>query len=436
MNYKNMLFYQNLKKFFKKKFLKTPELLKKEKIRLFRKLKKNIFNTKNNPSFIFKKNILDLLINKKIKKKKFKKITNRLTKTLYYNNYKLKNLSKDNCYNYSLKNSENILKNYEDFLSKEEKVFEKDFLYLLNKIFSPINKSIYITKKNKISKTIINFHEISQKKSIFFPYTFVITSPKTSLKIIDYVFSNDVSRNYKKKIFVISLTNILCLKKSKVDYQLIYNNRKKNENIHHFHFFLGNVFKKASLKTNYFSIFENHFNLKKRVILNKNNSKTSSRISIALKKSQKFSCNIFQNHRKNHTSSKLICNNVLFEKSKSEFNGTIKINKSSSYSHSSQFNKNLVVSNNASAISNPVLKIDNGKKTKCKHGVAIEGIQPNIIFYMNTRGISTGSSKEIFSIGFLKNSIFKNCNQDKYKMIKSILDKNFKKIKLEKKIHL
>ena len=105
---------------------------------------------------------------------------------------------------------------------------------------------------------------------------------------------------------------------------------------------------------------------------------------------------------------------ILKDKSRFVFNGKVIIPKGASGSSVSQNNKNLLLSNDCEVNTKPELMIDNND-VKATHGAAIGALNPNEVFYLQTRGIPKAEAESILSRGFadevthrIQNSMLRN----------------------------
>ena len=64
-------------------------------------------------------------------------------------------------------------------------------------------------------------------------------------------------------------------------------------------------------------------------------------------------------------------------------------------------NKNLLLSDKASAVSEPQLDI-NTKEIECTHGCTISNIDKDDLYYLNSKGIDNFEATEILKEAFLK----------------------------------
>ena len=109
-------------------------------------------------------------------------------------------------------------------------------------------------------------------------------------------------------------------------------------------------------------------------------------------------------HRVGNTTSRQIYKGVLADEARGVFNGRIAISKNASGSHSSQMNKNLLLSRKVELDTKPQLEIDNDD-VKAAHGAAIGRLDPEHIFYLRSRGIEMSQAVEILARGFANEAV-------------------------------
>lgn len=111
--------------------------------------------------------------------------------------------------------------------------------------------------------------------------------------------------------------------------------------------------------------------------------------------------NVLQLHKAPQTTSFVELKTVLDGTSQFEYKGMIKIEQSASDSNAHQENKNLVVSNQAKALSIPSLEALN-HNVQCGHGSAVSYINQDHLFYLASRGIVHSAAKKMIIDGFIQ----------------------------------
>jgi len=106
-----------------------------------------------------------------------------------------------------------------------------------------------------------------------------------------------------------------------------------------------------------------------------------------------------QNHLAAHTTSDLLFKGALKENSRSVWQGMIYVAPGAQQTDGYQANRNLVLSDQARADSIPGLEIL-ADDVRCTHGATVGKIDPDLVFYLRSRGIPTEQSERLVVDGF------------------------------------
>lgn len=106
-----------------------------------------------------------------------------------------------------------------------------------------------------------------------------------------------------------------------------------------------------------------------------------------------------QNHMVKNTSSDLLYKGALEDNSRSVWQGMIYVAPGAQKTDGYQANRNLVLNRNARADSIPGLEIL-ADDVRCTHGATIGKIDPDQIFYLNSRGVPTEQAERLIVSGF------------------------------------
>jgi Fe-S cluster assembly protein SufD len=104
-------------------------------------------------------------------------------------------------------------------------------------------------------------------------------------------------------------------------------------------------------------------------------------------------------HAQPHCASHEYFNGILDDKSKGVFHGRILVRPIAQKTDAKQTNKNLLLSDNASADTKPQLEIY-ADDVKCTHGATIGQLNEESIFYLRSRGLSSGSARRMLIHAF------------------------------------
>jgi len=136
-----------------------------------------------------------------------------------------------------------------------------------------------------------------------------------------------------------------------------------------------------------------------------------------LKDGQRYIYDTHQNHLASDTRTDLLFRGVLEGCSSAQWKGNIFINQGIRGADGYQMNNNLLLSDNSRAESLPSLDILSDD-VKCSHGATMSSIDPDQLFYLQSRGVNTNSAANLVKAGFIESAIDR------------INDKNFKEIAL------
>ena len=104
-------------------------------------------------------------------------------------------------------------------------------------------------------------------------------------------------------------------------------------------------------------------------------------------------------HAQPHCESHELFNGVLADHARGVFNGRIIVRPGAQRTDSKQTNNNVLLSEAARADSQPQLEIY-ADDVKCTHGATIGPLDPNALFYLETRGVGADAARQLMTYGF------------------------------------
>lgn len=119
-----------------------------------------------------------------------------------------------------------------------------------------------------------------------------------------------------------------------------------------------------------------------------------------------FGCQSSENHVSiNHLVPNCISNqihrSILFDESVSVFNGSIYVAKDAQKTDAKQSSNSLLLSTNAEINTKPQLEIY-ADDVKCSHGATVGELNEDMVFYLQSRGISECDAQKMLAYGFCK----------------------------------
>jgi Fe-S cluster assembly protein SufD len=116
---------------------------------------------------------------------------------------------------------------------------------------------------------------------------------------------------------------------------------------------------------------------------------------------QAFDFRTLQDHVGPHTTSDLLFKGALRDRAKSVYVGVVRVEPEARGSSSNQANRNLLLSDKAKATSEPILEILNNDILRCSHGATVGPVDPEHLFYLESRGIPHPVAERMLVQGFL-----------------------------------
>lgn len=108
-----------------------------------------------------------------------------------------------------------------------------------------------------------------------------------------------------------------------------------------------------------------------------------------------------QDHVAPHTTSDLLYKSALTDEAKSVFSGRIRVVKGASGTDAYQANRNILLSDKASAFPSPNLEIE-ANEVRCTHGATVGKVDQDQLFYLMSRGIPREMATRIVVEGFFE----------------------------------
>jgi len=152
---------------------------------------------------------------------------------------------------------------------------------------------------------------------------------------------------------------------------------------------------------------------------------SSDMLSIALTDgNQIIDQRTLQEHNAPNCRSDLLYKNALNHISKTIFSGLIRVAPGASGTDAYQTNRNLLLTERAEADSLPGLEILNDD-VKCSHGATTGQVDPEQLFYLQTRGIPPRQAYRLLVLGFLEDVIARIQDEPLQKRLEALIEDKF-----------
>ena len=117
-------------------------------------------------------------------------------------------------------------------------------------------------------------------------------------------------------------------------------------------------------------------------------------------KGQKFDAITLQDHRGPRTTSDLLYKSALRDRAQSIYYGLVRVGPEARGSDANQENRNLLLSDQAKADSDPVLEILTSEVVRCAHGATVGPVDEEQLFYLQCRGLPHNEAERLLVAGF------------------------------------
>jgi len=138
-----------------------------------------------------------------------------------------------------------------------------------------------------------------------------------------------------------------------------------------------------------------------RVQLLGDNALSNIRGIYILEGNESLEHHIIQEHRAPFTTSNLIYRGILKDNARGIFKGEITVKKEAKQSDAYQINHILILGENPSIDTVPILEIETNDLRRCTHGTTVGRIDEEILFYTKARGLDDKDAIKLISMGFL-----------------------------------
>ena len=316
---------------------------------------------------------------------------------------------KESLNNFIYKNQISISKTIEvedNEIVKMSNNFQGESLFNLG--IAKFNEGIFIEfKKGGKFDTEIKIINVYDKKTenMFIPvFNIFKLNKKNNISIVEKNVNNGLDS------FNLRINKFICSDDSKLNHTMIFNDNTKSNSLgyNYYESGLNSIINVDSF--NYESLFNKNFI---QVDLNQAGGETTINTLNLTKNNEHVDNNILINHNSEHCISFQNVRNILQNKSTCVFNGKVIVADGAQKTDSNQSNKNLLLSKEATAYSNPQLEIY-ADDVQCGHGSTTGALDKDSIFYLQTRGIRKEQATQILIKAFA-HEVIKQFSNDNIK---------------------
>ncbi len=220
----------------------------------------------------------------------------------------------------------------------------------------------------------------------------VITGSNSQLTLVDDLTAPDGNPAGQ----VNSVNEIFAGENSSLDYVFLQR-LQKNQKLYYTH--RGEVARDGRMRSHFLSLGANTGKANIGVTLAGEGADSRLQGLLFGHDTQRFDHHTRHRHTAGNTYSKLDMKVAVRDKANSAYTGLIEIEEDAKNCEAYQENRNLILSETAKAESIPELEIKNNE-VSCSHGVTMGSIDPEMLFYMQSRGLFSEEAIQMYVHGF------------------------------------
>lgn len=263
---------------------------------------------------------------------------------------------------------------------------------LLNSALWQNGTFIYVPKNVEVSIPLTNLHIISKENNIYLPLALIVTELGSKVTLIDYHASDSSDMN----AFVSNSVEIIVGQNAKVDYVSI---QEYGTDVNYFASKRAVLKKDATLNWVEVSLGSKFAKNNLTTILGESGSEVAMSGMFLADQDQQMEFNTSQIHVAPHAKSDLLYVGALRGRAHTNYEGIIRVHKGAQKTDAYQKNRNLLLSPEAKADSEPFLEIE-ANDVRCTHGATVGPIEKEDLFYLMSRGIPKELAVKLLVLGF------------------------------------
>jgi Fe-S cluster assembly protein SufD len=251
---------------------------------------------------------------------------------------------------------------------------------------------LYVPDGVTIDEPLIGWNESFDDGSAVLPHTLIVAGKNSRFNYLDeYKATNDKESGYRT-----GSAEIFLGEGAQVGY---VSDQKRGRNTWHFGDQRARLEKDSSLKLFNVTLGGKFSKTRVEASLVGPGANAELKALYLASGEQFFDFHTLQDHQVGNTRSDLLFKGALQDTAKTVYAGLIRIEKGAARSDAYQANRNLVLSEHAKATSIPMLEIDNND-VRCTHGATVGPVDPQSLFYLQSRGIPATTAKRMIVQGF------------------------------------
>lgn len=265
---------------------------------------------------------------------------------------------------------------------------------------------LYVPAGVKIDKPIAVYHWSVAENAATFPYALVIAEENASVAFVDFFLSEKKSegkavKGADPKALTISRLEIFAKAGANVRRKLV---QEMSTDTHFYQQEWTHVHENATVRGIALNLGAARARTTTELRLEGQAARADLYSLTVADGDQEMDQRTMQRHISPNASSKLLFKNVLLDRSRTIFGGSIVVGPVAQGTSAEQTNRNLILSPDAESHTLPGLEID-ANDVWCSHGATNGTLDPDQLFYLRQRGLPEAEARQLLIQGFFEEVI-------------------------------
>jgi Fe-S cluster assembly protein SufD len=292
------------------------------------------------------------------------------------------------------------------FMAQPARLGSKKFA-ALHKASVRAGTVLYLPPSLAVDAPFEVFHIVTGENLALFPHTLIIADKESEVTFLDHFVSTEGQAHG----FACGVNDLVLRPGSKLNYISVQNWSRQFVSVQ----VNSTVAEEQSSAVNLSLNFGGRYSRLESVSRLAGVGSRSDMLAVSIAGAdQEFDQRTLQDHLQPNTTSDLLYKNALSNNARTIFSGLIKVERGASRTDAYQKVRNLLLSDEAEANSMPGLEIL-ADDVRCTHGATSGQVEPEELFYLQSRGLSELKAKGLIVNGFL-NEVVDRLSNDEIKV--------------------
>jgi Fe-S cluster assembly protein SufD len=266
----------------------------------------------------------------------------------------------------------------------------EDAFTVLHDAFLAGGAFVYVPRGVVVEQPIVVLHWCEGDGEASFPHTLVVAEESSSVTVLDRFGSPDTDH------LVDAVVELLVADNAHVRYLSV---QEHGPSTWHIGLQRAHIGRDSSLHTSAVALGGDYARLRSEALLAGEGGESDALAVYFGDGAQMLDFRTFQDHDAPHTHSNLLFKGAVEDEARSVYSGLVRLRKAAQKANAFQTNRNLVLTEGASAESIPNLEIE-ANDVRCSHASTVGPIDDDQRYYLESRGVPPEEAERLIVLGF------------------------------------